>query len=67
MRVGGEAPFRRGDLYPLEQFAGTRYRLGLADRRFVPADGFDDLLADGIDRVEGSRRLLEDHRDAAAA
>src|SRR6266550_1911318 len=33
----------------------------------MPAQGLADLLADGIDRVERRHRLLEDHRDQAAA
>ena len=33
----------------------------------MEADGFDDLLADGEDGIEGGHRLLEDHGDVAAA
>ena len=34
---------------------------------FVPQDGFRDLVAEGVDRIEGEQRLLEDHRHDGAA
>ena len=33
----------------------------------MAADRLGDLSADGVDRVQGEQRLLEDHRDVAAA
>jgi hypothetical protein len=33
----------------------------------VAADGLGDLMANGEDRIESRRRLLEDHGDATAA
>jgi len=32
----------------------------------VTHHGFRDLLADGVDRIERQRRLLEDHRHGLA-
>jgi hypothetical protein len=37
------------------------------DIAFMADNGFDDLVADAVDRVEGKSRLLEDHCDRAAA
>ncbi len=39
----------------------------LLARLLVQADRFGHLVADGVDRREGRHRLLEDHRDVAAA
>ena len=41
-------------------------RLALRHRQ-MRADGFDQLLADGVERIERSQRILKDRADAPAA
>ena len=66
VRIVVDALRRRGDPHQLEHF--DRARLGgLRRHRGVGQDRLDDLLADGVDRVERGHRLLEDHRHLAAA
>ena len=48
---------------PLDR-AVARRRTGQA---LVAAQRLGDLVADGVDRIEGGERLLEDHGDAVAA
>ena len=51
----------------LEHAASARPRASVALLRRCSANGLGDLLADGHDRIERGHRLLEDHRDLAAA
>ena len=56
----------RGNPHQFEHL--DRARLGgLRRHRGVGQDRLDDLLADGVDRIERGHRLLEDHRHLAAA
>ena len=66
VRVRVEPALRGGDAHPLQQRQRPGARVSPADP-FVPQDGFRDLVAEGIDRIEGEQRLLEDHRHDGAA
>ncbi len=55
-----------GDADPLEQVPGDRHG-GLARHLLVPLQDLGDLAADRDDRVQRGERVLEDHRDVAAA
>ena len=59
---------RRGGLHPDlgEQLHRALEGFGLA-RVACGADRLDQLVPDRLHRVEGAERVLEDHRDAAAA
>ena len=57
---------RRGDPHQVEHLDRARSR-GARRHRAVGQDRLDDLLADGVDRIERGHRLLEDHRHLAAA
>jgi hypothetical protein len=61
-----QAPLAVGDADELKQF--ERARFGLRGRHLqMDEQRLHDLLADREDRVERGHRLLEDHRDVAAA
>ena len=66
MRVGFSAAFRFGDADHLKQFhsAGAP---GLFVHALMNAQHFGNLVANAEDGVEGSLRLLENHRNAVAA
>ena len=66
VRIGVEPALGGGNPHHLQHFQRARHRLALA-LAFVAHHGFRDLLADGVDRIERQRRLLEDHRDGLAA
>ena len=66
VRIGIEPAFGGGNAHHFQHFQRARPRLGLA-LAFVAHHGFRNLLADGINRIERKRRLLEDHRDGLAA
>ena len=60
---------RRGSEIPTSYRANPRqcwYACRRADA-LMQRDGFDDLIADGVDRIQRRHRLLEDHRDVFAA
>ena len=66
MREGGEALLRVRDLDEPHEL--ERPLLGRARPHVeVRAQRLDDLVAHGVDRVEGGHRLLEDDRDVVAA
>jgi hypothetical protein len=66
VRIVVDALRRRGDPHQFEHF--DRARFGGARRHLgMGQDRLDDLLADGVDRIERGHRLLEDHRHLAAA
>ena len=50
----------------MQQSLRFRQRLALADVA-MGADGLDDLVADGENRIERGHRVLEDHRGGSAA
>ena len=62
MRIGLQAPLRRGYLDELEKLLRSRERRPPA-HSLVVDDRLGDLLADREDGVECRHRLLEDHRD----
>jgi hypothetical protein len=66
VRVFVDPPLRQRDAHPGQRVDGAFTRLLPADGE-VRAVGLGDLLADAEDRVERGHRLLEDHRDVAAA
>ena len=66
MRIGVEPSARRGDAHALQHLERALATGGPA-RAAVPHHRLGDLVADGVDRVERQHRLLEDHRDDAAA
>ena len=66
MRILFEPPRAVRDADQLEQFERTRRRL-LVGHLQVNLQRLHHLLADGQHRVERGHRLLEDHRDVAAA
>lgn len=66
VRVGGQPALRAGDADPLKQFQGALVRVGCA-HGFMPADGLHDLIAQGIDRIQGRERLLKDHGHTGTA
>jgi hypothetical protein len=51
----------------LHQLDRLIHRVGLGDLGVMDADLLDDLLADPVDGVQRAHRVLEDHRDVAAA
>lgn len=66
MRVGFHPPFGIGNMNQPQELE----RLFACLRRTkpaMPADRFDQLIADRIERIERCHRLLEDHADLAAA
>src|SRR5512142_1773617 len=64
-RIGIEALLGFGDPHSLEHLNCLTASLLVADLA-VQADGFDDLISDGVDGREGGERLLEDHRDLSS-
>ena len=66
MRIFVETVLRIRDAHAIEQPQHLRLRLGVGDIAMA-GDGLGDLLADRKDRIEGSHRLLKDHRDLVAA
>ena len=66
VRVALEPVLGLGDAHHLEQLDGPGPGVVL---RLLPVgrDGLGHLLLDGEDRVEAGHRVLEDHRDVAAA
>ena len=66
MRVLLEPRLGLGDAHLLEERQRPRAGLRAGDA-VVEEQHLLDLLADGVDRVERAHRLLEDHRDLAAA
>ncbi len=60
------AGFGIGDVHHLHRFDGALLSL-LRGHVFVKQNVFLNLIADGHDGVQAGHRLLEDHRDAAAA
>ena len=66
MRILFEAPRRIGDADKAEQFDGAGAGLALAHAE-MDAQRLGDLQSDRQDRIERGHRLLEDHRDVAAA
>ena len=66
MRVLVEAAFRVGDADKVQQLDGAGLRL-LVIHAEMNLQRFFDLQSDGQDRVERGHRLLEDHRNVAAA
>ena len=65
VRILAEPAGGLGDARPRSRSSIARARGRAA--RVVGADRLDDLAADAHDRVERGHRLLEDHRDLAAA
>jgi hypothetical protein len=57
---------RGGDAYLTEHFDG-RSPGGFAAKRLMQLDRLDYLSANGIHRVQGDKRLLEDHCDPVTA
>ena len=66
MRILLEPARAVGDADQLQQFERARARL-LVGHLQVDQQRLHHLLADRQDRVERGHRLLEDHRDVAAA
>jgi hypothetical protein len=66
MRILLEPLRRRGDADALEEMDGAVAR-GAARCLAMALQHFDELIADGVGRVERRHRLLEDHRHAIAA
>ena len=66
VRVFVHPALRRGNAHPFEHFQGTVQ--GVPGRKLLmEPDRFGYLVADGVDRVEGGHRLLENHGDPVAA
>ena len=61
-----DAPFGGGNMNRLQHFDGAVERVP-AVKPLMQAHGLGDLVADGIDRIKGGHRLLEDHGDVLAA
>ena len=66
MGVAVEALLRIGNLDQAQHLDGSLARPA-GTEAFMDADGFGDLEADGLDRIERGHRLLEDHGDLVAA
>jgi len=66
VRIGIEPAFGRGNPHHFQHLQRAGPCLGLA-LALVTHHGFGDLPADGVNRIERQRRLLEDHRDGLAA
>ncbi|OIQ79130.1 hypothetical protein GALL_391350 [mine drainage metagenome] len=66
VRVRVDPALRVGDADEVEQLDRASVR-GAAGHPSVRAERLHDLPADGADRVERGRGLLEDHRDPVAA
>ena len=66
VRIVVDARVRRRDADLFKQRERPFSRRGFRQRR-VRADGFDQLLADPVERVEAGERVLEHHADALAA
>ncbi len=66
VRIGIEPAFGRGNPHHFQHFQCARHRFGVAFA-FVAHHGFGNLPADGVNRIERQRRLLEDHGDGLAA
>ena len=66
MRIFVDAFFRRRNADRPEHFDGPVVRFPPAEA-LVQADGFADLVADRVNRVERGHRFLEDHRDVVSA
>ncbi len=65
MRVAGKREAIRREANAVELLTRDGERLG-PRRRAVDDEGFGDLVADGLDRVESRHRLLKDHSDLVA-
>ncbi len=66
MRIGAHALAGMADAYQLQQFLDPCQRRLVADR-LVSSHAVVDLSPDRNYRIEGRQRILEDHRDIAAA
>ena len=66
VRKGVDAPLRLGDAGAREQL-DRRARACAAAAALVQLEHLGDLVADRVERVQRGHRLLEDHRDLAAA
>ena len=66
VRVGAEPLVGAGNADEAERVAGAAAGLGAADA-LVGLHGLDHLRVDAQDRVQRHHRVLEDHRDVAAA
>ena len=66
VRVVVEPLVRVGDADAVEHLDRALARRGLGDVVVDPV-GLDDLVADRVERVQRRQRVLEDHRDLAAA
>ena len=60
MRIGLQTALRAGNAHPFKQGQGTLPGLVLA-HLFVTANGFDDLLAHAVNRVQRQQGLLKNH------
>ena len=66
VRVSIQPPLRAGNAH-LAQGLQRPVPGRLARQPFVAAQPFNNLLPDGVDRIEGQQRLLKNHRAASAA
>ena len=66
VRIRVDAPLRLRDAGAREQPI-ARSRAALRPSRSCSAEHLDDLRADRMERIQRGHRLLEDHRDLAAA
>src|SRR5690606_2290199 len=66
MRVAVDAALRLANARAREQRDGSLTRFALR-QLLVQHQRFDDLAADRVDGIQRGHRLLEDHRDVAAA
>ena len=66
MGVVVDALLRRGDAHQAQHLDGPLSGLGLG-HLLVLQDHLHDLVAHGVDRVEGGHGILEDHGDLLAA
>ena len=60
VRIGLQTALRAGNAHPLKQGQGPLLGLCLA-HLFVTANGFDDLLAHAVNRVQRQQGLLKNH------
>ncbi|GAA3219662.1 hypothetical protein GCM10020256_24950 [Streptomyces thermocoprophilus] len=66
VRPGPGTPYRVGDAHAVQHLHGTR-ACGAPGHARVDAVHLGDLVADGVVRVEGRQRVLEDHGGLGAA
>src|SRR5690606_7802929 len=67
VRIGVDAFRRFGDADPVKHVDGAPPCLSPARCGAVGEVGLDDLVPDGVLRVQGGHRVLEDHGDVVAA